>query len=157
MNIRQMNVYIAGPFFKPEQIKLIEDIESALIAFGVKFYSPRSEGTIINMAPDEKSERMNYIYNSNISHMDESNFMIAVIDDFDTGTVWEMGYFHRSKNGNLVTITNQDHGLNIMLRNSVNAHLKGLDDFISMLRLIEYNQNTKIAFSMFPCSTNKIT
>lgn len=138
-NSYQHGVYIAGPFFNPEQLDLIINIESVLHANGVSYFSPRSFGVLGEMDPDERRSKTKIIYDKNIEQIRVNNVMLAVIDDRDVGTIFEIGYaaalrdkFNRRK---IVTISNKGYGMNVMLRESVDAHLHGLTNLADCMKL----------------------
>ena len=74
--------------------------------------------------------------------MIDANVLFAIVDGRDTGTVYEMGYFRaltdhfklKSENSTAenkrysITYTNENFGLNIMLKESVDAHIIGVGD-----------------------------
>lgn len=120
-------IYIAGPFFNEEQISLIEAIEAVLIFNNIPHYSPRSEGVLFNMTREEKLARMDYIFNKNVEMLNECDTVIAVIDNYDTGTVWELGYAF-AKNKRIITITDHCYTLNIMIRNCVEQHCMRVEE-----------------------------
>ena len=132
IDIEDAHIYLAAPFFKKDQLEKVEQIESALSETMVSFYSPRSEGVIQTFSKEEKEARANYIYQRNIEEMDRANIMIALIDDFDTGTVFEMGYFHATRLP-VISVSGEGHGMNIMLRNSVSAHCPRISDLVNLL------------------------
>ena len=140
-----MKVYLAGPFFNEKQIKIIDKIEKAFDEHEINYFSPRKGGGIISDLPvEERMKRSKEIYQSNIDNMIDSDILFAVVDGRDTGTVYEMGYFKSlddhgvSKGGYLkdlfqsrrfsVTYTDENFGLNIMLKESVAAHIVGEED-----------------------------
>jgi hypothetical protein len=64
--------------------------------------------------------------------MIRSDVMLAWIDDFDPGTVWEIGYFAGYREGMvsgrmIIAFTIHGYGLNLMLSQSVNGVVSGLD------------------------------
>lgn len=122
-----MNIYIAAPFFKPEQIAFVENIEGKLDSLGVSYFSPRSEGTLSEMDAKGRMDTKAGIFKKNITGIEKADIVIAVIDDRDTGTTWEMGYAYAS-NKPVISISNNDYGINIMLAESARAHLKSLDE-----------------------------
>jgi len=143
MKFDNLYVYIAAPFFNAEQVKTVEDIERALETEGVKFFSPRSEGVLINHTPAERALHLERIYQSNIRHMMECNTMLAVIDGRDIGVMFEIGFFASKrlseKDNVLMTYTDQSFGLNVMIQQSVDAHLKGVRVLEEMLSMAKYN------------------
>ena len=122
-------IYIAAPFFTKKQVDFVESIEQALATCGEEYYSPRSDGVLMKQTEEERQANKKKIYDKNVAKICESDFMVAVIDDRDIGTIWEMGYA-KAMNIPTVTISNESYGLNVMLAESVQAHVLHLDDMI---------------------------
>ena len=84
--------------------------------------------------------------------MEDCDFMVAGIDDYDTGTVFELGYFTCLKNHgitglkkinrSIVTITGKDYNLNVMLKFGTDCHLRGLQNLEYLAQ--DILQNTAI-------------
>tara|TARA_R110002049_G_scaffold80104_3_gene203849 strand:- start:825 stop:1394 length:570 start_codon:yes stop_codon:yes gene_type:complete len=138
-----MKIYLAGPFFNPKQIETIEAIEKEFDKYGFDYFSPRKSGGVIShLSPEDRTKASKSIYDSNISAMIDANVLFAIVDGRDTGTVYEMGYFRaltdhfkfKSENSAAehkrysITYTNENFGLNIMLKESVDAHIVGIKD-----------------------------
>lgn len=139
MNSDKPMIYIAAPFFNPTQLHIVQEIENQLIDADYEYFSPRLEGVLLEMTEAERVASMKDVYDGNIKKMEECSVMIAVVDGRDTGTTFEMGYFTKKKmcsqDNKLITFTNEDFGLNVMIQQSVDAHLKGivaLKDFLSL-------------------------
>ena len=135
------SVYIAAPFFNPEQLKLVQDIELQLRMDDIEFFSPRLDGTLSEMSGEKKEQAIPAIFKANIDNIREHNIMIAVLDDYDPGTIFEVGYFTCLKHGDhpasnyqkhfdkiLLTLSNHNYGVNVMLRQAVNAHMLNIMD-----------------------------
>ena len=88
-----MKVYIAAPFFNPQQLETVKRIERQLDRERINYYSPRSEGILQDMNPEAQKKSKTVIYNTNVQALDDCTHMIAWIDDRDTGTIFEVGYF----------------------------------------------------------------
>lgn len=136
-----MKIYLASPFFTPEQIAVCQKIEELVSTFpSLDLYSPRQDGVLRDMAPAERKASTKKIFSLNVRHMDQALVMIAVVDGRDTGTTWEQGYFYRLKRTErlrfLVTYTDADYGLNVMIQESVDAHCRGLADLGFVLRAL---------------------
>lgn len=114
-------IYIAAPFFNEEQLELVEAIEVCFDFNQIDYYSPRSEGVLMNMTPEEKKARMKYIFDKNVEMLDAADTIVAVIDDYDTGTVWEIGYAF-AKGKRIITITDHYYGVNVMINECIIAH-----------------------------------
>ena len=138
-------VYLAGPFFSPAQLEFIESLEAAILDAGFELFSPR-------LADDAKTMNEKKLFNdddlrhkvftSNVVNISDSALMVAVVDDRDTGTTWEMGYAS-AKNVPIFTVTNEHHGMNLMLAHCIIGHCKFLPfSFIGGLKLLrEYFMN----------------
>lgn len=121
-------VYLAAPFFNPDQLALVRQLEKIVDVYSeLTCFSPRREGGIIEGASREERAKMApVIFSSNCSAIDSCDLVFAVIDGRDVGVTWEIGYaFAREKP--IVTFTNQDFGLNVMIRECVTCHVMGLD------------------------------
>ena len=143
-------VYIGCPFFNKEQIKTVEMIERELDKANIDFFSPRSEGTLIDMTPGEREKAFSNIYKSNIVNMDQCNSMIAVIDDRDLGVAYEMGWF---KFKPIFSFSNNDWQINVMLRQSVLTHNTDIKDLIFNIK--EYYNGKRV--TRFNTLTKDIT
>lgn len=114
-------IYIAAPFFNATQIELVDSIEQTFDLFDMEYYSPRSEGVLMNMTPEEKKSRMKYIFDKNVEMLNKADTIVAVIDNYDTGTVWEIGYAF-AKGKRIITITDNYYGVNVMINECIVAH-----------------------------------
>ena len=50
--------YIASPFFTKSQLDTVKLIEKSLDNAGIKYFSPRSEGVLIEMTEEERKNKM---------------------------------------------------------------------------------------------------
>ena len=135
-----LKIYLAGPFFSEKQINLIEKIESEFDKYGFDYFSPRKSGGVIShLSLEDRTRESKKIYDSNIREMVNANVLFAIIDGRDTGTVYEMGYFkaltdhfrYKFDKSEIdlkrysITCTDENFGLNIMIKESVDAHIVG--------------------------------
>lgn len=153
MKFSDLHVYIAAPFFNDEQLETVKSIETELREQGVKFFSPRSEGVLVDLAPSERGQHLKVMYDSNIKNMMECNTMLAVVDGRDIGTMFEIGFFTSKrlsqKDNLLITFTNNSFGLNVMIQQSVDAHLKGVESLSELLHISNCNNeicNNQLSF-----------
>lgn len=86
-------VYLASPFFKQEQIERVEYIENLLEKYGYAVFSPRKEFIV---KPDATLEDRKKGFQGNCNGIDNCDFVIAVTDGKDMGTIWEAGYAYSS-------------------------------------------------------------
>jgi nucleoside 2-deoxyribosyltransferase len=127
-----MRVYIAAPFFNEEQLKTVKFLEDMMNLNGIEFFSPRSEGTLKQMGSNERKSKMGDLFQSNIDHMDWCTHAIAVIDGYDKGVLFEMGYLY-AEGKTIVSYTNNYQGINVMLNEAIACHCEGVVDVISAL------------------------
>jgi nucleoside 2-deoxyribosyltransferase len=125
-------IYIASPFFKPHEVDFVKEIEDALHAADMNFFSPRSEGVLMKMDEAGKTLNKAAIYLSNVTNIAKATHVVAVIDDRDVGTIWEMGYA-TAAGKNVISISNQSYGLNVMLAESVQAHVRNIPNMIEAI------------------------
>ena len=82
-------VYLASPFFKQEQIERIEFIENCLEKNGYTVFSPRKEFVVKPNATKEDREKG---FLGNCKAIQSCDFVLAVTDGKDIGTIWESGF-----------------------------------------------------------------
>lgn len=133
-------LYIAAPFFTPPQLETIKSVEQAIMDAGLIFYSPRLDGVLKEMLPEERKARARDIFNLNVRHIINADGVLCILDDKDTGTTWENGfaYYHRRYNigkhsYRLFSYTTSNRELNVMLQQSFDYHAKGIEELKTML------------------------
>ncbi len=131
-----MRVYLAAPFFTPEQLDLVVKLEQLVQAIPeLTLYSPRADGVLTTMSQEERDKAARDIFKKNCQEIEKANLIFAVIDGRDTGVIFEMGYAF-GKGIPVVTYTDQDFGLNVMLKGCANAHVKGVGEAFKLLKLM---------------------
>jgi len=158
-------IYLAAPFFTPEQLSFVTDIEKLIIDAGYDLFSPRLGGNALEMneqiaaqkkwdndkrlrrtspkttgeprppKPSPPSQELRRaVFNDNWMNIDDADLVVAVIDDRDVGTVWEMGYAF-AKHVPIITTTRADYGMNLMLAECIIGHTKTLEELSAALSL----------------------
>lgn len=75
------NVYLAGPWFYGDQPKILDKVEKCLDSFEeLNVFSPRRETLVSTESTDDK---LTQSFNSNVSHVKDSDFIVALVDDSD--------------------------------------------------------------------------
>lgn len=87
-------VYLASPFFNDEQVERIEFMEALLSELNYDVFSPRKASLITK---DSTKQDMVETFNGNVSHIDTADFVLAIMDGSDVGTVWETGYAFKAR------------------------------------------------------------
>ncbi len=130
-------IYIAAPFFNEEQTLKVETIKTILKNLKLTFYSPKD----VNLFENNKGFDPDIIFKENLRAIKESNIIIAVTNDRDQGTHWEMGYAF-SCNIPVIAIwinSDKEAKFNLMLSQSCIATFTNFKDLENYLK----NNNLK--------------
>lgn len=82
-----MMAYIAGPWFTPEQMELLEAVKTIVLKSGIPYFSPKDENLFI---PGESSAMDVLVGNCNA--IDSCDLLVVITNGKDVGTMWEAGY-----------------------------------------------------------------
>lgn len=86
-----INVYLASGWFNQKQKEAMDKVRSIILSFdSIKLYSPFYDGKVLNSSTDSYELRK-WVYDDNVRHVITSDLIIAIIDDFEPGTVFEIG------------------------------------------------------------------
>lgn len=128
------NVYLAAPLFTEEDNKELDIVEALCKKLGFNIFSPRVEcsgvkfGDLDKESPDYLKQRdvlATQILDINKKGIFCSDFILANTRNFDSGTIWEMGYGY-AKNVPIVSYTFKNYGLNIMFSQTVITHVDNI-------------------------------
>lgn len=149
-------LYIAAPFFTPQQVETVRSVEHAIEECGLGFYSPRLDGILKDMLPEERKAKSKEVFRRNCAKLIDCDAILAILDDKDTGTTWEcgFGYYHSryfSPGYRVLAYTTEERELNVMLAKSFAAHAKGLPQLKALLRA--YRDNNPL---LAPEPTDKV-
>lgn len=104
-----MKIYIAAPWFNPEEMRAVKDVEGLLaqncipdmplynsgLSSAFQIWSPRqspvSKAYGLEKDKDKKEIFKKIIFKTNLEELDSSDLVIANIDSKDSGTLWEVG------------------------------------------------------------------
>lgn len=151
-------VYLAAPFFNPQQVKIVSDLENLILQSGWRMFSPRKGEAAVEMnnliqkkiaqrkviesgimppgimIPDPSPELRLRVFGDNVDNIDDADLLLAVVDDRDSGVMFEIGYAFRA-HVPIVTYTANNYGSNLMLAHSIIGHTKTLEDVAEVLRI----------------------
>jgi nucleoside 2-deoxyribosyltransferase len=137
------HVYLASGFFNDDQRDLCDFVESFETS-ELPIYSPRIDGGVLK--PDASQTEIKEIFDSNKLAIKTADWVLAVIDDFDPGVIWEMGYAHAVSIKMLGYSDVEGRGLNVMLAGACNlGFINGREALGKLLRAswpIEFPYNT---------------
>lgn len=138
--LKEYDVYLAGPFFSPEQIAVMNRAKALLQSNGLTVCDPRDISPVIaELSDNEKGPKLfKEIFAGNIEGMNRSWVVIAWTDDKDTGTAFEMGYAFAvgalHTRGGLLSFSEKGKSANVMLSQATNGHfitLKQMSDWLT--------------------------
>jgi nucleoside deoxyribosyltransferase len=152
-----MNVYLAHPKFTPDQVSFITSFINVLISdadieeYNLELLDPFEFSPNIEGDRDAKKILGKSILYCNKLLIDKSDLVIAVIDDRDTGVIWEMGYAY-AKNIPIITVSNFDYDVNIMLGQCVLAHFTNIlkDTTNNLKNLLSLIKATSLLYDIQP-------
>jgi nucleoside 2-deoxyribosyltransferase len=149
-------IYIAAPFFTPQQLATVMKIESMIEDVEkIDFYSPRLDGVLQDMTPELRAASYASVYQKNVDMIETCDAVLAVLDEKDTGTIWEMGYArghhgHNNMTFGLFTFTSSPQTkTNVMLAQSTDGHIVGFAELRAFLRMYARGE-------VFRLSTNPV-
>lgn len=84
-------IYLAAPLFSKAECDFNSNLRNELTDAGYKVFLPQEDS---NNIKEKKEDRQNIIFSKNLTGIDNSDIMIAVLDgsDVDSGTAWEIGF-----------------------------------------------------------------
>lgn len=97
MNKKKVSVYLASGWFTPRTREILDTLEFKLSnREDINLYSPRRDGIMLTPNQKHDTELRESIFKENISHILESDIVLANIDSKDSyndpGTIYEVGY-----------------------------------------------------------------
>lgn len=120
------SIYLASPFFSQAEVDFVEAVRDTLLDLGFNVYSPKDEGGILGV--DKLKSQAKEVFDHDVEALRTCPLMVAIIDDFDPGTIWEIGCGY-ALDKDIITISRNGYGLNIMLAFSAIAHYQDLATF----------------------------
>ena len=85
---KKHNVYIASPFFNADQNTRVDLVETLLEKHGLSYFSPRKDSACEDIHNPEVRKK---VFELNCSSIRNAEFVIAITDGKDTGTMIEVG------------------------------------------------------------------
>ena len=84
-------VYLASGWFSPEWLQEVENIKVVFEKHNISYFSPKDENLCDPNADDDIQDQ---IFEGNIKHLHESDWMLCNTRNKDMGTIFEAGYFN---------------------------------------------------------------
>ena len=131
-------IYLAGPFFNPLQVALLEKIEKICEQAHVSCFSPRK---FLVLPPRASWDVRREVFVDNLKKIEMSDLVFACLDNPeadgtprppDTGTLWEMGYAY-AVGRPVVAFLEEGDRMNVMLAQGCAGFLKSFGDVLKFL------------------------
>jgi nucleoside 2-deoxyribosyltransferase/NTP pyrophosphatase (non-canonical NTP hydrolase) len=141
MKPNQYDVYLAGPFFTPSQVKIMDRVKELLTSYDITIADPREMGggvILTKLSPENRAAAAQQVFDKNIKGIKDSFMILACIDDRDTGTAFELGVGYMiglSKKYPLVTFSGQGFGANVMISKACDFHCSTIEELESFLEM----------------------
>lgn len=118
-------IYLASGWFNENQERRVAEAEKVLRGMGFDVFSPR----------EHQNEHLEFgsiewrqaTFDNDIDHVEGCDFVFAIYDEEDAGTMMEIGYAHKC--GKPVLIYHEgDDIVNLMITDSLTAYFKTFDE-----------------------------
>lgn len=128
-------IYLAAPFFNPQQLERVESVERLLIGTpGVSMYSPRSDGVLKDMTPKQRTAAAPDIFAKNVDRIRWADAMVAILDDKDEGTQWELGRMYQ--HGPIIGMLFTARVINVMALQGLTSLARSRAELATCLRAL---------------------
>lgn len=84
------HIYLASPFFNEEQVARVLEVKEKLEKLGYKVYSPMHDSKV-KLPANPSIEDAKLVFQDNVDHVISAKGVVAILDDYDTGTYFEIG------------------------------------------------------------------
>lgn len=83
-------IYLASPFFNDLQIERVEQVRARLMSMNLEVYSPMHDCKFKLSSTPNLSEAKT-VFDDNVTNILSADAVVAIVDDYDTGTLFELG------------------------------------------------------------------
>lgn len=126
--------FLAAPFFNEKQVSKVKTLLRYLEEeVGVKMWTVTRDGKPVRQ--EDSKMTWSEAFKMNVDALIATDWVIAIIDDRDIGTAWEMGY-HMASGKPVISVTFEDHGTNLMLAEGIVAHCKTLSEVSQVVKAV---------------------
>lgn len=127
---KDAKAYIAAPFFKPDQVMRVEDVKNILNTREIDYFSPKDDNYC---DPKAMSDRKQEVFEGNVLSIKECDFMIAITNGYDPGTLFECGVAYEAGIPIIYLADGLTTPFNLMLAQSCIAIAKSMVDLENIL------------------------
>lgn len=95
-NKKKYDIYLASGWFNENQAKKEEMIYNKLKSQGLKVFSPKRDVEFNKIEENQniklQQKDAHKIFKEDLKALNNCKKVIAIVDEFDSGTMWELGY-----------------------------------------------------------------
>jgi len=140
-----MRIYLAAPWFSPEQEIIHNKVLRALDSTDHKTFAPRRE---LVVQPDDPEIIRRRAFSGNLEAIERSELIVAITDYKDIGTIWEAGYAYRCIKPILYYAeTLGDRPFNLMLAQSGIGVVRDTVELLDILKATNINRVVELCKS----------
>jgi nucleoside 2-deoxyribosyltransferase len=135
-----VRIYLASGWFTPTQKEVRDRVCASMREWGRFVYSPEEESKDIwkgRKPGDCSREERNAVFWSNLNTIVDVDAVVAVIDDFDPGVIFEVGYAFACDTPIIAYSDVKGRGLNLMISQSCVGFCNGIDNLKRGLEFVE--------------------
>ena len=134
--MKTKTVYLAAPFFNQAELNLVKQVETLAGQFkSIELFSPRSQGILKDMPEAERKQAAKHVFDMNLQHLAYADYVIALLDAKDTGTIWEIGYAYTASK--IIGVTTTGAPINIMISECLDYHSPSLESLCNVLHHLD--------------------
>lgn len=135
-----MRLTLIGPFFTRfshgvDQRELMHTLAAALERDGHEVWSAAVHDEPIE--PHAPIAVQRQVFERDLTMIEQCEAVVAVLDDFDAGTVFEMGYAYALKKPIIACFCVMPERLNLMIAQSAIAFCAGVEQTVEAVRSLE--------------------
>ncbi len=135
-----MRITVIGPFFThfshgADQSEFIRALACALERDGNDVWCAAVHD--VPLKPDAPLDLRREVFERDLRMLDECDVVVAVLDDFDSGTMFEMGYAHRLGKPIIGCFCVMAERLNVMVAESPLAFCEGIEETVRCVRMLK--------------------
>lgn len=117
------HAYIAAPFFTEKQKQRIHRVVDMVKHYEIIPYLPME---FMVLKPDASKKERKSVFFDNVTKIARSDMMIAILDEKDTGTLWEMGCAYGMSINVISVYVESTPQVNVMLEQGCHVMCNGI-------------------------------
>jgi len=117
-----LKVYLASGWFTPEQKGIMDKVRTCLLDSDLEVFAPYYDALMEEDTPEERRKVFKY----DTARIRWADFLVAVADYFDPGTIWEWGYAYGINKPVIAYCDDPEMGLSPMLEQSCTSLARGI-------------------------------